>query len=89
MTIISHTFSCIRFLSINFCHKAQPHGAMLHTHDGMYQCPCDVAKSHAMLCDAFSNMLVILLPILENLGYLLFDFQMVSIILMGIPSPVM
>ena len=58
--------------------------AMLYTHDTTFQCPCDAAKLHAMLCDAFSNMLVILLPILEYLGYSLSDFQMVSTIMMEI-----
>ena len=43
------------------------HAAMLHPHDETFWCPCDAAKSPAMLCDAFSNMLVILLPILEYL----------------------
>ena len=67
------------------CYKAQPHVVMLHTHDGTYQCPCDTAKSHAMLCDTFSNMLVlILLPILEYLCYSLSDFQMASTIMMAI-----
>ena len=64
--------------------KAQPHGAMLYTHDGTYQSPCDAAKSHAMLCDAFSNMLVILFMILGYLSYLLSGFQTVCTIMMAI-----
>ena len=55
--------------------KAQPHAAMLHTCDGAFRGFCDATKLHAMLCDAFSNMLVILLPILEYLSFLLSDFQ--------------
>ena len=81
--------NALQHIAWDFDVKTQPHVAMLHTRDWMYQCPCDVAKLHAMLCDAFSNMLVILLPFLGYLGYLLFDFQMVSTIIMGIPSPVM
>ena len=57
---------------------------MLHTHDGTFQCICDAAKSNAMVCDAFSNMLVILLPILEYLSYLLSDFQTVFTIVMAL-----
>ena len=52
--------------------QAQPHGAMLCTHDGTFQCTCDASKSHAMLCDAFSNMLVILLLMLEYLSLLIY-----------------
>ena len=58
-------------------HKAEPHAAMLHTHDVTFQSTCDTAKSPAMACDAFSNMLVIWLPILEYLSYLLSDLQTV------------
>ena len=46
--------------------------------------PCDVSKSHMMLCDAFSNMLVISLQILEYLSYLLSDFQTDFSKMMGI-----
>ena len=48
--------------------KAQPHAAMLHICDGVFQSSCDAGKLPAMVCDAFSNMLVILLPILEYLS---------------------
>ena len=50
--------------------KAQPHAAMLRTHDRTFQSPRDAAKSHAMLWDAFSNMINILLLILEHLSWL-------------------
>ena len=63
--------------------KAQPHVAMLHTCDGVFQSSCNAGKSHAMLCDVNSNMLVILLPILEYLSYLLSDFQAVFSIMIG------
>ena len=65
-------------------HKPGPHAVMLYTCDGAFQMPCDVSKSHAMCCDAFSNMLVISLPILEYLSFLLSDCQSVCIIVMGI-----
>ena len=55
--------------------KAQPHAAMLQICDGVFQNCCDTGKMPVMVCDAFSNMLVILLPILEYLGYFLSDFQ--------------
>ena len=64
--------------------KAQPHGAMPHSHDETFQYTCDARKLHAMACDAFSNMLVILLPILEYLSHLLSDFQSVCSIVMAI-----
>ena len=48
---------------------------MLHTCDGVFQSSCYALKSHAMRCDVNSNMLVILLPILEYLSYSLSDFQ--------------
>ena len=54
--------------------KAQPHAAMLHICGGVFQNSCDAGKLPAMVCDAFSNMLVILLPILEYLSYFLSDF---------------
>ena len=38
------------------CLKAQPHAAMLHTCDGVFQSPCDAGKLLAMLCDVNSNM---------------------------------
>ena len=74
-------------MSYVVCLKAQPHAAMLHTCDGVFQSSCDAAKSPAMACDAFSNMLVILLPILEYLSYLLSDFQTVCSIVMAIDKP--
>ena len=55
--------------------KAQPQAAMLHICDGVFQNSCDAGKMPAMVCDAFSNMLVILLPILKYLSYFLSDFQ--------------
>ena len=72
-----------------FRYKDQPHAAMLHTCDGTFQTSCDTSKSHAMCCDAFSNMLGFLLPILEFLGCLLSDFQTVCSIVMGIQYPFM
>ena len=39
-----------------------------------------------MCCDAFSNMLEFLLPILEYLSHLLSDFQTVCSIMMNILS---
>ena len=60
--------------------------AMLYTHDGIFQSPCDTSKSHAMYCDAFSNTLEFLFPILDYLGYLLSDFQTVcTIVIVVIP----
>ena len=53
-------------------YKPEPHAAMLHTHDGTFQSPCNVLKLHTMSCDAFSNMLVISLPILKPI-FLLSD----------------
>ena len=59
--------------------KAQPHAAILHICDGVFQNSCDAGKMPAMVCDAFSNMLVILLLILEYLSYFLSDFQTIFI----------
>ena len=49
-------------------HKAQPHAAILYICDGTFLSLCNASKSPAMLCDAFSNMLEILHPILEYLS---------------------
>ena len=64
--------------------KAQPHAAMLHTCDGVFQSYCDAGKTHAMCCDAFSNMLEFLPPILEYVSHLLSDFETVYSIAMVI-----
>ena len=45
--------------------------AMLHTCDGVLHSYCDTGKMHAMCCDAFSNMLEFLLPILEFLSHII------------------
>ena len=58
-------------------YKAQPHVAMLHTCDGTFQSTCDTSKSPVVCCDAFSNMLEFLLPILEYLSNLSSDSQTV------------
>ena len=63
---------------------APPHAAMIHTHDGTFQSSCDASKSYAMLYDADSNMLVILLPILKYLSHLLSDSQTVFNMMMTI-----
>ena len=65
-------------------HKAQPHAAMLHACDGLFQSYCHARKMHAMCCNAFSNMLECLLPILEYLQYYLSDFETVYSIAMVI-----
>ena len=65
-------------------HKAQPHNAILYTCDGTFQSSCDTSKPHAMYCDTFSNMLVILLPILEYPSYSLSDSQTVFSLIMSI-----
>ena len=74
-----YVICCIANAYCGFYSRATAKGpatrAMLHTRHGMYQCPCDVVKSHAMRCNAFSNMLVNLLLFLEYLGYLVFDFS--------------
>ena len=62
----------------------QPHVAMLHTHDGTFQNCCDTSKLHATCCDAFSNMLEFMLPILEYLSHLLSNFETVCSIVMFI-----
>ena len=67
----------------SYLHKAQPHVAMPYTHDGTFQRSCDTSKLHAMWCDAFSNLLEFLLPILKYLSHLLYDFQMVYSIVMA------
>ena len=74
----------VEFRQPGLSHKAQPHDAMLHTHDGTFPNRCDVSELHAMLCDTFSNMLVIWLPILEYLSYLLSDSQTACSILKSI-----
>ena len=62
--------------------KAQPHAVMLHTLYGTFQNCCDTSKSHAMCCDAFSNILQFMLPILEYLSHLLSNFETVCSIVM-------
>ena len=52
--------------------------------DGVFLGPCDASKSHAILCDASTNMLVIWLPILEYLSYLFSNFQTVFSIMIGV-----
>ena len=80
---------CIFNCHMNICLWAQPHAAMLHICDGVFQNSCDAGKLPAMVCDAFSNMLVILLPILEYLSYFLSDFQTVFSKMMGICDTIM
>ena len=55
-------------LGLRFRHKPGPHAAMLHTCDGAFIRGCDASES--MCCDRKLNMLNILVPILEYLGYL-------------------
>ena len=57
--------------------KVPPHDAMLCTHDGIFQGSCVALKWPSMFGDAFSNILEVLLPILEYISYLLSDFQTV------------
>ena len=49
--------------------------AMVYICNGTFQSSCETSKSHAMCCDAFSNMLVIFLPILGYLSYLVSESQ--------------
>ena len=41
------------------------HAAMLYTCDGTLNTSCDALELHAMYCNAISNMLDILLPVLS------------------------
>ena len=53
--------------------KPGPHAAMLYTRDGTFQ-----SNFHAMLYDAFSNMLEIWLTFLDYLSYLNVGFFQMS-----------
>ena len=78
---VTTTFSCLRTVRRSFMERIFQ---TLMIVDVYGTAPCNAAKSHTMLCDAFSNMLVILLPILEYLSHLLSDSQTVFTLIISI-----